>query len=931
MHKKPMYLLMLGALATLAACSTTQGEASSDKASQSGNEGSSTYYLTGDLDLEGGKAELTKNGNNYTLSGLKLHRGDSFTILKGNSSAVSYENLTSKTGFVAGGNGYIRVLNEGIFNLTFEEGSAPKLTLAKTASSYSNVKLVTSNGKSENFTLNEDFTYTLNNVDLLYRENFYIALDDEKLSYGDFNYNDLYYSALRFQNDAVKVIQKGTFAFNLNFANEKALTVTSENLNDPVAIPTDATTYKALIDTFSDKFKANGKTLEVTQTDTDADGKATNKYYKESVELNEHYLWTKDGDSDTSVISERASLYNDTNCYDMTVYTNSTSSNSLTGFLLGEAPEKEKSDTSSTMVVVDKEYITEENAKKRITSFTGESNSLLSYLDYPLTVSHLSSSEHTSTYDAQYKEAVQITGDYKGDIGDSLELTAVNIEKYQPSSSYYKPKAIRNTVHLVTNNEGQLASGYILVEQYSGDGTFDDDGNISSSATLSSSRKYTFEYTYGEQTKVTNFKLDPAKYVLSDFALAGDLDIQNGDSIPSSQISFPIAESEPTSAIDTSKIQIIEYDSEYFTRGYDGSTFEAKKKGTTTVYLGNLYSNLRKALTINIDYKAPSSISISPYGYESATYYVGSTYEFEASVSPSTADQAITVTSSDESKVQVVDLPDADMQRTNKKATFKLKMLAAADAVTITIKTVGTPTVTKTFTIKVSSALTLADFANTYYYKYSSSSTYPTYKIVVEEDGNATISNSSNETTYSFKTKVDGESLVLDSSEKGDLTSFSATLGSIDVKEGEMSTLTISEAKASDGTDVRNTIYSSTYNKPTFISMWSMFAPFVNAKDEANNATMELGVYSMSNYQGITVAATIKVGSEMTIVLNISYASYNANNHYCSLGNAYYNGSSKSSTLSITTLNDQEFSFNVYATYDSTTYNYTFAFTPVSE
>lgn len=939
MNKKPLLVLFIGAAFTLAGCSASEQDSSSVD-----NTADSHYYLTGDLSLSNGSSiELSKKDGAYSISGVTLRRGDSFLIQKDNSSAVSYENLTNNNGFANGKNGYIRVLNEGVYDISLKEGTTPELTLTKTGSSYQNVKLVLSDGTSSNFTMNEDFTYTLSNVNLLYRENFYIALDDEKLSFIDYNYNDLYYEALRFGEDKVSVIEKGTFQFSLNFANQNALTITSPNVKAPNTIPTDAESYSKLLETFDHQFVNGGREFTMTETVTDSEDKVTKKFYKESMSSKEHYCYEKDGEAENAEITERSYVLTDTNYYEIMLYTNSTSASKLTGYLLGEAPAKEATDDTSTMVKLDKSYITEENAKNNLKTMASTSTTLVnSYLKNVIAIKHLSS--HTTSDDAAYLKSLEIEAGYAGTIGDTVTLTAKNIEKYY--ATYGTSQAIKNTITLTVDNDGHLASGTVLVETYSSSNAsniFDNstDKNIKDSATPTETKKYEFSFTYGDQTNV-EYKLDPAKYVLNEIVVAPK-EMKNGDIF-----SFSPVESYPLEALDKSNLQIIEYDSKYFDKG--NSAFTAKKAGETSVYVGNLYSDIREKLDVTITYTESTRIDLkindNSYttitSYQPVERYVGDEEEFIASVSPSTADPAITVASSDETKVKVESLAEPAAQRGQSKITFKLKMLAETTTnVTITVKSYNTPNVSATFSVKVLKALTMDDFVGTYYFGYKPSSSYDFYSLNVTSSGDAVFTNETDSVEYHFGAKVNGGTLLLN--ESSDLSSFSAKISSPKTITGQtLKSVLVTSCISTAGTNLVTEAYSRASSGICMTESWNVMETFAKATDSSASATWEVlsltnnNNYATSSYAPATNVKVIYADSDGTSnelkfrwePPTSSYSSSSIDKDSVELnGTNIYHWSLNCSV----SISDNVLSFTIERTYDPYKINLSFTFTAVSE
>lgn len=175
MKKKLISFLLLGVTFSLASCGNTPAATTSSDVPEA-----KEYYLTGDMDLgDATKLQFNKDGDTYTLSNVTLRRGNSFQISEKHG-ALDFNHLSSALGFKEGKNGYIRVMNEGIYNISINADE--NISLTKTGSSYSKVQLHVGEDKTFDFTMNDNFTYQLNNVALPYRENFYITLDDERLS-----------------------------------------------------------------------------------------------------------------------------------------------------------------------------------------------------------------------------------------------------------------------------------------------------------------------------------------------------------------------------------------------------------------------------------------------------------------------------------------------------------------------------------------------------------------------------------------------------------------------------------------------------------------------------------------------------------------------------------------------------------------------------
>lgn len=901
MKKKLISFLLLGVTFSLASCGNTPAATTSSDVPEA-----KEYYLTGDMDLgDATKLQFNKDGDTYTLSNVTLRRGNSFQISEKHG-ALDFNHLSSALGFKEGKNGYIRVMNEGIYNISINADE--NISLTKTGSSYSKVQLHVGEDKTFDFTMNDNFTYQLNNVALPYRENFYITLDDERLSFNDFDYNDLYYSALRFNENKVQVVQKGDFNFALNFANENALVVTSENLKLPQELPSDPDSYVNLVNSLNNQFSQEGSKFTLTETTYLAEDQSTsNIYYEEGISLNERYYTEKHGDDEDAYESIRANILTETNYYEITRYENSTSTPSLNGYLIGEQPA-DNNDTDSTIVKLDKNYLTLEKAKDRMLTLVGKDSFVKSNLLSPTKVLHLASNEHSSSYDTAYYADAKITAKYAGSVGDGMEIKATNTEKYSTSTTH---KAVANEIEFTTDNLSHLTKGKYVLSYYEGNDIFNDKEELLSTASPYKTITYTFTYEYETREESTSFHIDLSKYLLDEVYLGSSITVKAGDTIYNA--SLPIADYEPLDAIDKNKLQIVEFDSEYLTQGKgDKTTFTANKKGETSVKVGTLYSNKTYNLDVHIDYKDPSSISISP-SVSSTEFYVGTTYNFTATVSTSYADPAVSVETSDSSKVQIT-IDDIETQRINGKANFSLKMLEACDtSITVTIKSVSKPSVISKITInKILPALTIADFAGTYYHFRDNK----TWTITIADDGQSNLSNDQG-VSYNFKAKTQGATVVLDSSDT--VASFSATI-SVYNTTAVFHCLEISEFTLKDGTDVKANIYS--YSSLKFYEVWSNFYNYDNMVDSENGATIEFVELSLSTYSSPSVNYKITMG-DVTYTFTWSSSSYGTG----SIKDVKASNSSSSGYGSLSNVTENSFTLRLYA-YGSSPFDITFNFSP---
>lgn len=921
MKKAAKQLLFLGALLTIASCSSGQVDNSSPtSSSQTPVEEKIQYFLTGNIDLnDKSVVELTKEGTTYTYSNVTLRRGNSFLVYS-NKASLSYDNLASHDGFKEGLNGYINVLNEGIYDVVVDASlDSAKLTLTKKSSSYNSVKLHVGS-QSYDFTLNDDFSYQLNDVNLLFREKFYITLDDEKLSFDDYDYNDLYYNALRFEDESVQVVQKGDFNFKLDFKNENALIVSSDNVKLPQITPSSVNDYEALVNSLEKQFIESGSSLSIKEeTYLEETKENSNVYYKQRINLNEHYYEEVRGDEEDAVKVKRANIITDKNFYEITEYENLTTKPLINGYILGE-PEAATEDEESTIVRVDKNYITLDKATDKMLGMVGKDAFIRSALGNAYKVTHLYDSEHNTTSDKLYYENANITSSYINSVGDAMSVKATNMEKYVKSTGMGS-KAIKNEISFTTDNDGYLKEGKYIVTYYEGN-IFDENENLLSDAVATKKITYTFSYEYNERVTLDKFDLDLDNLLVDEFYLTEEILVTAGNTI--NKNSIPVVSFDPETAINSGDLQIIEFDSDYLKQGVgDKTTYTARKQGETIVKVGLPYSTNEYEVYVVIEYADPTSVSISPYPSSSSDYYVGSTYTYTATISSSYADPAIKVESSDKDVVEVTHVDSLETQRKNGKAEFSIKILKeSTSSVTITITSVAKPSVKTSFTIKnISKALTLEDFVGTYYY--SSYSVKIPWELSIDSKGQANLVNTSDtDVSYSFKVKVEGSNLVLDSSDE--VKTFEAA-GDYYNKNADIKSLKISAMTLNDDTDVIKIVANNTYTSSlSLYEVASFFDTYNNMTDVSSGATLNVIKIEYSSSGSHTITYQVNAGEDVwTFTVSQSTSSSNG---IASPGSLSKNNTTVYGTITFSNLTDNSCTLRFYKS-NGDTFDVTFNFT----
>ena len=872
----------------------SSSEASSSSETSSSSIAREEFYLTGNVDLNGPTTmKLDRSGTIYTCHDIVLKRGNSFLIYSDGERRVGYDDLTVKNGFNPGQNSYIEVENEGVYDLSLDMTAAPSLTLTKKDSAYKTVKLVFQSGHdSIEFTKNEDFTFSLTGVDLRYREKFYVELDDEILTYDAVSYNETYCSALRFDSTSIEAIQKGSFDFTVDFAHKQPLSISSDTLETPNILPVDGDTYERLIDSLDKQFNANGTRLTATET-VMTDSSTVMTEYLETIDLNQHY--NESYNDSTELRTKRARLFNEHNYYELTAYENSESAKpSVSGKKIGTAPEKNPEEEESSVVTVDKEYITEDEAKNSVQNFTGFDSTLRGYLNNVIHISHLSGVSDSAHQ--QYKQAAVLQSSYLGTVGDAMKVKAYNEEKDFPL--YGTKKLVQNSIELEIDNRGFLTEGTIEVVSFEGNDKFDENKEVKPDATATKKTTYTFTYEYGTRRMLTTFTLDPSVYITESFLCLPSIDVECGATLSTDNQLKPLSYS-PMTAIDLSNMTIIRYDSDYINKGYN--SFTAKNAGTTTVLIGNTYNDVSVEVEINISYKKTSRISINS---ADNSYFVGSIYTFTATVN-SYEDPVVSV-SLDEEYMRLVSIDSEETMEKNQKATFQIEMLKPTSSATITISSKHYASVSSSKSISIIEPFTTESVAGTYRY-YSYAETY----FTLNSDGSGELKdNSGNIHQFSYEIQ-NGNVLSLVSSDT--LSSISATIASVDpvIKGIKLNSLTV---KNTSGSTLSGMSYSTYFRElplfsHSYVTSDGKTLNFSNPSFTSDGQKAHLSIMN---------GAVEEVKCDWTPLASSSYSKYSS---------IYVDGnyvSSSSFELIVSDYSEQSFTLTVkksgavYATYNFT-------------
>lgn len=816
MKKRKSFLLLFPLLLT--ACGNVESATDSaapvtnstaSPASDSTTVQTTDYYLAGSLGIDGKqKFEYDATNKTYQLTGVSLKRGDTFTILGNNgATAFEFDDLSDNANFDEGKNGYIYVVNEGIYTISLVSG---KIVTTKTGSNYQTVKLVyASKNEIDEFTMNEDFTFSLEGSDIRYREKFYIDLDGDTLGFDDAYYNNAYYDAFRFgQDGSIEMILKGKFDFKIDFSLNQPLVITSEDMREPNFVPEDADDYRDLVDQIKSGFKNNGQKYTATkEVKTASDGKTLRNDYTETLDLNQHYLKTETYTYDTdqtkegaitpeaakedASINEKEAVFNDDNYFEISLDSGkSTPNNTVNGYKIveeAEEPETQADDTESTIVTAAKSTKTTVEAEKSMLAYKGEHEYVESILNFMTKQSHVSS--YSTRKQTDIDNSLTINGAYNGEFGDSLTVTFTNWEAYY--ASYGTSEYAYQTLTLTLNEEGNIDEGTYTCKKYQGSGStlFKD----SSTYTLGddyeslfySETTYSFEMKYEDRQKLDTFKLDIDKYIAKEIDVAASKQefscLKSG--IDAGTLGLQVVE--PITALDAKNFQITSYDSEYFSKDYSGSLSGRGKRGETKVTVGNLYNDVSYEVTLDLVYADYTSNSqLGEFRVNDKKLYtvtVGQTYD--VTIAPySGYDPYLDISVSDTEAATISDVCTEEEAHTNGYMSFKLTINKSSSSLSLIAKPHGSAKYSYTQSITVIEPWTEDAIVGAYSMNYWSTYKDQLYILKLNKGGNGSAkvydAASTSVKDYDFKWTFDEGGNISLAEAGTEVTALTGTMGS---------------------------------------------------------------------------------------------------------------------------------------------------------
>lgn len=724
------------------------------------------YYLAGNINLgevSEKKFVLDEATKTYTLEGVSLKRGDTFFVRGTEDAAlINFESLASKDGFEKGNGNYVSVLNEGIYTLTIKEGV---LTMTKTASNYHAVKIVYEDGReSLDFTLQDDFTFTLENAPIRYRQKFYIDMDGEKLGFDSLAFNPAYYKAFRFEDNGIESIKKGNFNFAIDFSLKQPLVITSDAIEEENVAPSDGDAYKKFIKKFDDQFANEGTKFTLTSETTSGDT-VTKKVVEETLDVNQHFIQsenytysadqtaegaiTEEKGKENAAIAKKEAVFNSTNYYEIATYEGSSLTKpTVDGAIIKEeTPKVEAADEpASTMVHRERKYVTKEKAAEKMISYQSEYKTVNNILSYMIGSAHVSG--NSAFKEDEIKEHLTIKSEYLGDIGDAIKMTFTNYEAVYAAygNSYYATDELEITL----SEDGKLTDGVYKVNVYSGNKIFTDDKkpveNIADF--LTKSENITFHMDYETRQELSEFKIPLSTSVASEIeATAKDQELSClVSSLDASTLG--VLAVEPAAPLDLGNFKIMDYDKKFFDENYNKSLAGKGVIGTTVITLGNEYNMVTYDVNVTLvyaefeKYYQLGSIMCGDKAFSSG--YVGESYDCIVTPSEGYDPTDVSITASSDAITISKMNTDEDKKATGK-IKFTVTINRAETGVSINVASISKPTIKNSVVLTLNEPWTKEKVAATYG---ASSNANAIKYIVFNADGTGLVRTGSS--TYNY-------------------------------------------------------------------------------------------------------------------------------------------------------------------------------------
>ncbi len=724
------------------------------------------YYLAGNINLgevSEKKFVLDEATKTYTLEGVSLKRGDTFFVRGTEDAAlINFESLASKDGFEKGNGNYVSVLNEGIYTLTIKEGV---LTMTKTASNYHAVKIVYEDGReSLDFTLQDDFTFTLENAPIRYRQKFYIDMDGEKLGFDSLAFNPAYYKAFRFEDNGIESIKKGNFNFAIDFSLKQPLVITSDAIEEENVAPSDGDAYKKFIKKFDDQFANEGTKFTLTSETTSGDT-VTKKVVEETLDVNQHFIQrenytysadqtaegaiTEEKGKENAAIAKKEAVFNSTNYYEIATYEGSSLTKpTVDGAIIKEeTPKVEAADEpASTMVHRERKYVTKEKAAEKMISYQSEYKTVNNILSYMIGSAHVSG--NSAFKEDEIKEHLTIKSEYLGDIGDAIKMTFTNYEAVYAAygNSYYATDELEITL----SEDGKLTDGVYKVNVYSGNKIFTDDkkpvDNIADF--LTKSENVTFHMDYETRQELSEFKIPLSTSVASEIeATAKDQELSClVSSLDASTLG--VLAVEPAAPLDLGNFKIMDYDKKFFDENYNKSLEGKGVVGTTVITLGNEYNMVTYDVNVTLvyaefeKYYQLGTIMCGDKAFSSG--YVGESYDCVMTPTEGHDPADVSVTASSDA-ITISKMNTDEDKRATGKIKFTVTVNRAETGVSINVASISKPTIKNSVVLTLNEPWTKEKVAATYG---ASSNANAIKYIVFNADGTGLVRTGSS--TYNY-------------------------------------------------------------------------------------------------------------------------------------------------------------------------------------
>ncbi len=704
--------------------------------------------------------KFSVNNGVFSIDNILLEKGDVVSIKNNGINYFSADSYSKSSYFIKKQNA-VEMSIEGIYRITIENDS---VIFTRISSIYQSFTIKFSDGSEKSGNKIDDFSFQILSVHISFRQTFSLYLNQKKVTDADIDLKELE-NCISISSDGMfSPLQSGDFSFFYDARKEKCVYLTSDSLCPPASLLTNKEDYRQLVSSFSDS-KNDIVSIESKSLVEDK----INKTKEEKEIRQESYI----NESSYSVSTRQNPIGNDflsttiVRCFDSDNYYSLEQDDDTVSLLDAKVISQPIREYPNGYASIVDDVISLQEAKKQVSSFSPEFDTLSSILSSLLVSKHISSSNPMTEEETKmFESSFFLSSQYVGENGSSQKIQAFVFEK---SKGLTTSSAVKDEVSLLLSEDGTLISGdYCLTYYQDSPSLLLEDYSLSSSAKISKIESGSFSVTYGTRTQTQNFKLNPKDYVatVSSLTFAEDISLKAGGELFDIQNSIFLSSG---SFINKGDFRVMAYDPEFFYPGVgnDKYLYTRNKGGKTKIYVGTKYDPDIMELDVEILLNDATSVSLKGQDgrtdFSDVSFEISTEYKIEASAF-SGQNPCFSVSSNHDDIVKVKECSSRDESLENQKTTFTLSFLKEGTA-SVTVQSLSNANVKKVMNITVTKPVSLEKYKGTYY-----SSSYGTLKI--SEDGNAIYIKDGK--TYGLRLSLVKDMLVLVSSDE--ITTFEASI-----------------------------------------------------------------------------------------------------------------------------------------------------------